>query len=477
MVHNRCMSALSPRAAVAVGGRRCLLRDTAVVVLAVLLSACAGGPRGDDIFPFPVSVFELDNGLKVVAVEYDSPGIVAYYTVVRAGSRNEVEPGFSGYAHFFEHMMFRGTERYPTDAYNAVIKRMGADSNAFTTNDWTAYHIVASADALETIMEIESDRFLNLQYSEDDYRTEAGAILGEYNFNFSNPVALLQERLRARAFRFHPYGHTTLGLLADIQEMPNHYDYSLEFYDRYYRPNNSIVVAVGDVDPAQLERLAEQYYGAWQPGDYEPLIPVEPPQTRPRSDSVTWPNPTLPFLMLGYHAPAFSDQTIDMPALDVLSQLLFAETAPLYRKLYLEEQVVDALSGGALDSRDGGLFTIIARITDPERIEHVRDAIVAEIDRLKDEPVDAQVLADTKSHMRYQFALGLDNPGGVARTLAHYLQLTGDPETVNRVYRLYDAVTPDDIQHVAATYFPETNRTAVTLTHAAPEADAEEAAP
>ena len=146
-------------------------------------------------------------------------------------------------------MMFRGTERYSTDAYNAVIKRMGADSNAFTTNDWTAYHFVASADALETIMEIESDRFLNLQYTEEDFRTEAGAILGEYNLNFSNPVALLQERLRARAFRFHPYGHTTLGLLEDIQAMPENYDYSLEFYDRYYRPNNSIIVVVGDVDP------------------------------------------------------------------------------------------------------------------------------------------------------------------------------------------------------------------------------------
>ena len=373
--------------------------------------------------------------------------------------------------------MFRGTERYPTDAYNAVIKRMGADSNAFTTNDWTAYHIVASADALETIMEIESDRFLNLQYSEDGYRTEAGAILGEYNLNFSNPVALLQERLRARAFRFHPYGHTTLGLLADIQEMPNHYDYSLEFYDRYYRPNNSIIVVVGDVDRGELERLAEQYYGAWEPGDHEPLIPVEAPQTRPRSDSVTWPNPTLSFLMLGYHAPAFNDQTIDMPTLDVLSQLLFAETAPLYRKLYLEEQEVDALSGGALDSRDAGLFTIIARITDAERIEYVRDAIIAEIERLKVEPVDEQVLAETKSHMRYQFALGLDNPGGVARTLAHYLQLTADPETVNRVYRLYDAVTPDDIQHAAVTYFPETNRTEVTLTQAAESDDDEEAAP
>lgn len=434
------------------------------LVVVALSGGCGGGSGSDDVFPFPVSVFELDNGLKVVNVEYDSPGIVAYYTVVRTGSRNEVEPGFSGYAHFFEHMMFRGTEKYPTDAYNAVIKQMGADSNAFTTDDWTAYHIVANADALETIIDIESDRFLNLDYTEDGFRTEAGAILGEYNLNFSNPVALLREKLLGRAFMFHPYKHTTIGLLADIEDMPNHYDYSRQFYDRYYRPNNSVIVVVGDVETEELRTLVEQYYGGWERGDFEPMIPVEPPQTRERTDSVTWPNPTLPFLMLGYHAPAFSDQTIDMPALDVLSQLLFAETSPLFQKLYLEEQVVDVLSGGAVDHRDGPLFTIIARVTDPTRVDYVRDAIIEEIERLKVEPVDDEVLAATKSHMRYGFAMGLDNPGGVAETLAHYLQLTGDPQTVNRVYRLYDSVSPEDIQHVATTYFPATNRTVVTLT-------------
>ena len=129
------------------------------LLLVAVAVATVSGQRVDDVFPFSVSVFELDNGLKVVNVEVDSPGIVAYYTIIRTGSRNEVEPGFSGYAHFFEHMMFRGTEKYPTEAYNAVIKQMGADSNAFTTDDWTAYHIVASSDALETIIDIESDRF------------------------------------------------------------------------------------------------------------------------------------------------------------------------------------------------------------------------------------------------------------------------------------------------------------------------------
>ena len=435
-----------------------------VIAVGLSLAVVMPGQAQEDVFPFPVTVFELGNGLKVVSVVSDSPGIVAYYTIVRTGSRNEVESGFSGYAHFFEHMMFRGTEKYPTDAYNAVIKQMGADSNAFTTDDWTAYHIVASSASLETIAELESDRFLNLRYTEDDFRTEAGAILGEYNLNFSNPVSLLRERLHDRAFLLHPYKHTTIGLLADIQEMPNNYDYSVEFYERYYRPENSIIVVVGDFDQDQLERLVEQYYGGWQRGDFEPVIPVEPPQTRERTAEVTWPNPTLPFLMLGYHAPPFSDQSIDMPALDVLSQLLFSETSPLYRKLYLEEQVVDVLTGGAVDHRDSPLFTVLARITDPTRIDHVRDAIFEEIERMKVEPGAEDVLAATKSHMRYAFSMGLDNPASIAETVGHYLQLTEDPETVNRVYRLYDSVTVDDIRRVATVYFPPSNRTVVTLT-------------
>ena len=245
--------------------------------------------------------------------------------------------------------------------------------------------------------------------------------------------------------------------------MPNHYDYSLEFYDRYYRPNNSIIVVVGDFDAAELETLVRRYYGDWEAGDFEPVIPVEPPQTRERTATASWPNPTLPFLMIGYHGPAFSDQALDMPALDVMSQLLFSETSPLFQKLYLEEQVVDALSGGALDSRDTPLFTILARVTDPDRVDYVRDEISAAIERIKTEPLDETVLADTKSHMRYAFAMGLDNPQSVAETLGHYLQLTGDPETVTRVYALYDAVTADDIRKMAQRYFPDTNRTVVVL--------------
>ena len=172
-------------------------------------------------------------------------------------------------------------------------------------------------------------------------------------------------------------------------------------------------------------------------------------------------------MTIAYHAPAFSDETIDMPAMDVLSQLLFSQTSPLFQQLYLSDQVVDVLSGGAVDHRDPPLFEVLIRITKPDQIDYVRDTVLAEIERMKTEPVDAQLLADTKSAMRYSFASGLNSPGPIAETLGHYLQLTGDPETVNRVYELYDQVTADDIQATAARYFAETNRTVVVLTQEA----------
>ncbi len=438
-------------------------RRCACVLCFVVFFVPKTATRPGQIFPFPSTVFTLDNGLTVVGVAYDSPGIIAFYTVVRTGSRNEIEQGFSGYAHFFEHMMFRGTEKYSTEAYNTTIKNIGADSNAFTTDDWTAYHTVASSDALELIIDVESDRFLNLKYSESDFKTEAGAILGEYNLNFSSPVALLRETLHNLAYTQHPYKHTTLGFLEDIEDMPNHYDYSLQFYDRYYRPENCLIIVVGDFEQADLERLTRQYYNEWQRGNFNPKIPIEPKQKEELTATLTWPNSTLPYLMIGYHAPAFSDTEIDMPALDILSQLLFSENAPLFQKLYFQDQVVDILSGGAVDHRDPPLFEILVRITKPDRIDYVRDTILAQIETFKMAPLDPVALKKTTSHMRYSFSMSLNNPNNVARTLAHYMQLTRDAETINRIYRLYEQVTAHDIMTTTQSYFSESNRTIVTI--------------
>src|SRR5436305_3472542 len=132
-----------------------------------------------DVFPFKTHETRLDNGLRVVVIPYDSPGVVAYYLVVRTGSRDEVEAGHSGFAHFFEHMMFRGTEKYPADRYNEIVKEIGADSNAFTSDDLTVYHLLAGKESLPTLVDIEADRFQHLKYSNAAFQKESRAILGE----------------------------------------------------------------------------------------------------------------------------------------------------------------------------------------------------------------------------------------------------------------------------------------------------------
>lgn len=432
-------------------------------VLAVGIGHSQG--KGKPTLPFVYEMRELPNGLVIVAIPFDSPGIVAYYTVVRAGSRNEVEPGHSGFAHFFEHMMFRGTEKYPADRYNDVLKKLGADSNAFTTDDYTCYHIVASKDALETIAEIESDRFRNLKYSEEAFRTEAGAVLGEYNKNYSLPFMEMHERLRDTAFEYHTYKHTTMGFLRDIEDMPNQYDYSLTFFDRFYRPENCIIVAVGDVEGKTLFPVIEKYYGSWEPRHYLQEMPVEPIQREEKTVEISWKNPTLPYLLMGYHVPAFSDTAVHTVALDILGWLVFSEVSDLYRKLVIEEGLVEFLQGGYADHRDPYLFTIMSRVKEEENMERVRQEIEAALEKVARGEIDETKLEDVKSHVRYRLALSMDSPDAVANTVAHYLNLTGRVESLARVYGLYEEVTPTVLAKVAGTYFRPGNRTLVTLTY------------
>jgi len=415
------------------------------------------------VFPFPVHRTQLANGLTVISVEYDSPGIIAYYTVVRTGSRNEVEPGLSGFAHFFEHMMFRGTPRFSQEKYNDMLKGLGADSNAFTTDDWTCYHITASKDALETIVELESDRFQNLKYTEADFQKEARAVLGEYNKSASSPMLLLDEKMQDTAFTTHTYKHTTIGFLKDIVDMPNQYQYSLKFFDRWYRPANCIVMVVGDVEHEQLVGLAKKHYGGWKAGSARVDIPKEPPQTNEKTLELKWKGQTLPYLYISYHVPGFDAKSRDMAALDVLAEAAFSDTSPLYRKLVLDERKAESIQAGASFHRDPTLFGILVRLTSEEHIEPVRDAVFGAIAEFAKKPIEESRLNDIKSHMRYAFAMKLDTPDAVAGTLGEFLQLTANPDSVNRLYETYDLTTTDDINRVAQKYFVPTNRTVIRL--------------
>ncbi|HSF42244.1 MAG TPA: pitrilysin family protein [Thermoanaerobaculia bacterium] len=444
----------------------CGMLATAVLAGA---QAAAGQAASGDIFPYKVHETTLDNGLEVVVIPYDSPGTVAYYLIVRTGSRDEVEPGHSGFAHFFEHMMFRGTEKYSQDRYNDVLKKMGVDSNANTSDDRTVYHMVGPVAELETMMDMESDRFQNLKYAEDAFRTEALAVLGEYNKSVSNPIQPMYEKMRDLAFTKHTYKHTTLGFLEDIKAMPGYYEYSLGFFNRFYRPENTTLLIVGDVKPEPVVAMAKKYYGNWKKGYQAPKVDPEPPQTEAKKAHLDWPNPVRPHLIAGYHAPAFSTTSVDWAALDLIGQLLFSESAPLYQELVVDKQWVDFVAGAPDYSRDPSLFTVIARVKSDDLVPQVQATIDRYLQQLAAQPVDPARLERIKSHLRYAFALGLDTPGNVAEQVAEAIAAAGDVNALNQRFALYQKVTPADVQRVAKEVFRSQNSTIVTLSHKASE--------
>jgi zinc protease len=428
-------------------------------------TALAAGPPREKIFP-AYQQYDFANGLRLVAIPTDAPNVVALYVVVQTGSRNEVEPGKSGFAHLFEHMMFRGTPAYPPEKYEGVLKSAGAASNAYTTDDHTAYHTVFSKEDLETMVKVEADRFQHLSYPENILRTEALAVLGEYNKNSASPTSKLFEKLRETAFTRHTYQHTTMGFLKDIQAMPDQYEYSKQFFQRYYRPEYTTVIVAGDIDPAQTKALVQKYWGEWQRGSYKADIPAEPVQDAPRTAHVDWPAPTLPWLAIAFHGPAYDDNSREFAALRLIDQLAFGETSDLYQRLVIEQQKCDQLSASTQQAIDPYLVTIFARVKKTAEMESVQRDILATLDGLKKQPVSAERLDAVKRNLRYQFAMSMDNPQSVAGIAARFVALRRTPETVNRLYDTFQQVTPDDIRAAAQKYFIENGRTIVTLTGA-----------
>jgi zinc protease len=441
-----------------------------VLALTAALLLLLGAPlglrsQGSKVFPYEFKVEVLDNGLKVVTVPLSNPNIIAYYTIVRSGSRNEVEPGKSGFAHFFEHMMFKGTKAVPRPAYDDYLTRLGAGTNGFTSDDQTIYFVVfAGRDNLEEVVKTEADRFINLTYDEEMIKTEASVIEGEYYSSVSSPDRRLAELLRDTAYEKHSYKHTTLGTLKDIQDMPHQYPYSLLYKQRFYAPDNSILLVVGDFEPARLMELVKKYYSPWQPSHYRLVMPVEPPQKKAKRARLTWPSKTLARLSIGFHGPAFSDEKIDKAALDLLAEAAFSQSSPIYQKLVIEEQKCQDLTANFPDRRDPSLLTIGAVIKKDEDLPAVEKAVWQELERLKTELISAQLLSDIKSNLKYSLANGLGTSDGVAGALFSYISLTSDPGSLNKLFDLYERITPTDIRDMARKYFTSPNSTTVTLT-------------
>jgi zinc protease len=436
------------------------------------------GAAQDDsarVLPHAPTVDRLPNGLTVISVPFDSPGILAYYTLVRVGSRDEVEPGHSGFAHLFEHMMFRGTERFPEAVYEETIQSFGADNNAYTTNDYTMYHLTVPTSALDRVVDLEADRFQHLSYTETQFRTETGAVRGEYDKSASSPWLRMEETMSELAFSRHTYRHTVIGYLRDIEAMAEKVDYSRNFLRRFYTPDNCTIVVAGDVDHGRLMTLVRQHYGSWRGRRDNPRIPREPEPTQGAERHLDWEGSSPPRMWVAYRIPSFDGNAgrnatraaaamRETAALQIIHGLAFADSSPLYQRLVVDEQRLLSLDSWEQSfSRDPGLFTVDAMLKPGESFAPIRDAIQEELGRIAAGQTPAERIAAVQSHLRYRMIVGLQTPDDAADLVATFVAFGGDVASVDRYQAALAAVTPEDVQRVAQRYLIPNRRFVVTL--------------
>jgi zinc protease len=383
--------------------------------------------------------------------------------VVRTGSRDEVEEGHTGFAHFFEHMMFRGTEKYPADVRERIVTGMGANTNAYTTDDLTCYYMNVASEDLAKVIELEADRFQNLSYKESVFQTEAGAVYGEYRKNRTQPFSVMNEAIQNKAFDVHTYKHTTIGFEKDIAAMPTRYEYSKQFFQRFYRPENVILLVTGDFDSKAVMAQIHQHYSGWKPGYQAPAVQAEPEQKGERSVDVAYEGRTLPVVTIAWKGPAFNASSREVAAGSLLGDLLFGETSAAYRELVLEKRLAQRVFAGFRFNRDPGLWSVSAMVTGEPNIVKVREAIDQAVARIQETPPAAKDLDDLKRRSRYGLLMGMDTPDRVAGGLARFIALSGGIEAIDALFAEMEKVTPEDIQAVARKYLVNDRRTVAIL--------------
>jgi zinc protease len=435
------------------------------VLLTVPFLVSIGIPARAAEFPYPIDHRTLDNGLQVYVVPMGavSEGVVALATWMAVGSRDEVEPGSTGFAHFFEHLMFHGTPTWPADRREKRLLELGLQENAWTWLDETVYHAVLPVGALEELVGMEADRFRNLSLQPEGVRREAGAVYGEFRKEQSDPSVALEARVRELAFGKHPYGHLTIGLEADIAQMPEGYERARAFFDRYYRPENALVLVVGDVEIEAAHALVAEHYGSWARGSKPAApVPAEPAQTGPRRGSVAWSGPGGPRLTMAWRVPGYQPGSPGSAALQLAAGLLDAPTGELVKRLVRDEELADVVEVHHGLALDPGLLVIdveAKQTRDLPRIEEVIREVVGGLAR----SVDPSALEVLRTHLRYRRLLSQDDPLAVLEFAGEILRRSSDPASVEQSMAQLAAVSAEQVAQAIQTTLIDSNLTLVTL--------------
>jgi zinc protease len=430
---------------------------TAVVVLLATapLPAAVPPPKLD------YRITTLPNGLTVVLLEDHSTPIAHVQIWYHVGSKDE-RAGRTGFAHLFEHMMFKGSKNVEPEAHTSYIASVGGQSNAYTLEDVTVYWETAPAQYLPLMLWLEADRMATLRVDEDAFQRERLVVKEERRMKVENqPYGRLSELIYDQAFTVHPYKHPIIGSMEDLEAA------SIEdvraFFRTYYVPTNATLTIVGDFEPDQALRMVEQYFGRIpRPQNAVPRdIAVEPPMTKEKRVTLEQPWP-LPAVVVAHHITY--DGNPDSYPLHMASKILSdGQSSRIYRKLVYETGLALTAFGGGNIIEHPNLFFAVGIVQPGHTPEEVEKALIAELDRMVAEPVSAHEPERAKNQFARDYILGRETIQEKATQLAHAAVIHNDIRTADGEFDIFQRITAEDIQRVARKYFTPSNRLVLTI--------------
>ncbi len=443
-------------------GHRPIHRSLAVLLVAVVCLAADPGTNASNRPPkFDYTISTLPNGLKVVMLEDHSTPIVQAEIWYHVGSKNE-KPGRTGFAHLFEHMMFKGSKNVDPEGHPSWISSVGGQSNAYTNEDATVFWQTFPAQYLPLVLWLEADRLASLRINEAVFRTEREVVKEERRMRVENqPYGRLNEIVYDQAFTVHPYKHPTIGSMKDL-EAASIQDVR-DFFRTYYVPNNATLVIVGDFDKQEAQGLVNQYFGRI-PKSARPVprdIPQEPPQTKERRVRLeeNWP---LPAVVVAHHITF--DGHPDSYPLHIASKVLSdGQSSRIYRRLVYEKQIALAAFGGGNIIENPNLFFAVAIVQPGKTIEEATGALIAELDRLRKEPITPSELQQAKNQFARDYIFSRESNKDKALQLGHAAVIHDDIRTADGEFDIFMNMTAADVQRVAQKYFTPENRLVLTI--------------
>lgn len=416
--------------------------------------AAAAARKSPDSSAIHAESFMLGNGLKVIVRPKHGAPVATVQVWYRVGSWNE-HAGIRGIAHLFEHMMFRGSEHFGPEEHSRLIQKIGGYDNAFTAEDMTVYHETLPSQHLELPFILESDRMQGLKLDTAMLTTEREVVKEEFRQSLNNPFSLAYMEFRKRLFPGHPYAWTPLGDMDDLDKIT--VQDCLDFYHRYYAPNNAVLIVSGDVTAGQIRNLAEKYFGPRKRSEAvekeknsrKTETPAKQASAEKRIELKL--DLELPVITLAYHIPPAAHE--DIPALEVLTAILSdGESSRLYRSLVRESKLAVHAMGMTLLQKDPGLYGVGAAFLPNRRTAQVEAKLREEVDRVIQEGVTARELQKAVNQTLADNIFGAYSADHLAHGLGESELLEGDFRRFETVLDRYRALTPKDIQAVAAKY-------------------------